>query len=143
MLAIMPDVSDGFIEITVDGKVSVDEFEAAVAAIDEIIARHGKVNVFEVVRRRKMMPPQLWWRDLKFSLSHFSKFGRYAIVTEDMGIVWIMRAFGAFSAMEVRAFATADAEAARAWAQGERAPEKPEPFVDFRAKASEGTAGVP
>jgi len=142
MLTIMPDVSLGFIEVTIDGAVTADEFEGAVAAIDEIIARHGKANVLEVIRRKKKMSLQVWWRDVKFSISHFGKFGRYAVVTGNQWYVWMMRVFGAFNPMQVRIFAMADVEAARVWARG-GSPGKRDQFVDFRPKASNGIPGVP
>ncbi|MCL2715791.1 MAG: STAS/SEC14 domain-containing protein [Alphaproteobacteria bacterium] len=145
MLAIIPDASNGFIEITIDGPADYNEFKTAIGAIDGLIARHGRIHVLEVIKRSKTMPWYLWLLDLGFSITHFGKFARYALVTEKGGSVGrVSKFFSDLASMEVRIFKMTEVDAARAWARGEPAPpEKHEPFVDFRPVTSNQTECVP
>ena len=118
MLEVTTDAASGMIEMTVDGDINVPDFEAAVQAIEDVIAKHDRVNVVEIIRRIGTMPPGLWWRDVKYSLSHLDKFGRCAVVTEKGWIGPLARFFAAFTRVEIRTFPMADLEAARAWARG-------------------------
>jgi len=121
MLEVTTDAAAGMIEITIDGNISAPDFEAAVQAIEAMIAKHDRINVVEVIRRLGTMPPELWWRDVKYSFSHLDKFGRCAVVTELGWVGPLARFFGAFTRVEIRTFPFAELEAARAWARG--APE--------------------
>jgi len=118
MLEITTDAAAGMIELTVDGDIGEPDFEAAVEAIDAMIAKHDRVNAVEVIRRIGTMPPSLWWRDIKYSFSHLDKFGRCAVVTDKGWIGPLARFFAAVTRVEIRTFPFAELEAARAWARG-------------------------
>jgi len=117
MLELATDPAAGVIEITVDGDISRADFEAAVQAIETLVARHGRVNAVEVIRRIGTMPPSLWWRDLSYSVSHLDKFGRCAVVTDKGWIGPLARFFAAFTHVEIRTFPPDELEAARLWAR--------------------------
>ena len=117
-MLIETDVAAGFIEITVDGDIGVEDFENAVRAMDEVLAKHDRVNFVEVVRRVGKIPVKLWFRDLRFVLSRLNKFGRCAVVTDKGWIAPLGRAFSALTSVEIRTFPLADLEPARTWARG-------------------------
>jgi hypothetical protein len=115
MLELATDPAAGVIEITVDGDITRADFEAAVQAIEPLIARHGRVNAVEVIKRIGTMPPSLWWRDVSYSFSHLDKFGRCAVVTDKGWIGPLARFFAAFTHVEIRTFTPGELEAARSW----------------------------
>ncbi|MCL2776896.1 MAG: STAS/SEC14 domain-containing protein [Polyangiaceae bacterium] len=115
MLELATDKAAGVIEITVDGDIERADFEAVIKAIDELIAQHDHINAVEIIKRLGKMSPGLWWRDLNYSLSHMSKFGRCAVVTSKGWIGPVTRFFAAFTHMEIRTFPMTDLESARAW----------------------------
>jgi len=117
-MLIETDVTAGFIEITVDGDISVEDYESALRTIDEVLAKHDRVNFVEVVRRVGKIPVKLWFRDLRYVLSRLNKFGRCAVVTDKGWIAPLGRVFSAFTSVEIRTFPLADLEPARAWARG-------------------------
>ena len=117
-MLIETDVAAGFIEVTVDGDIGVEDFENAVRAMDEVLTRHERVNFVEVVRRVGKIPLKLWFRDLKYVLSRLKKFGRCAVVTDKGWIAPVGRVFSALTSVEIRTFPLTDVEPARAWARG-------------------------
>jgi hypothetical protein len=118
MLELATDQEAGVIEITVDGDITRADFEAAVEAIEALLAKHDRVNAVEVIRRIGSMSPGLWWRDLNYSFSHLDKFGRCAVVTDKGWIGPLARFFAAFTRMEIRTFPPSELDAARFWARG-------------------------
>jgi len=120
MLAVMPDVPRGFVEIMIDGRISFDEFDAVAVAIDAAIARHGRIHLLEVIRSRKSMSLGLWLRDLKFSAMRFGRFARYGMVTENGGSVGpVSKFFTDLASTDMRIFAMRDLDEARAWVRGD------------------------
>ncbi|MCL2725742.1 MAG: STAS/SEC14 domain-containing protein [Polyangiaceae bacterium] len=115
MLELTTDKTAGVLEVTVDGDIDRADFEAAVKAIDELIAQHPRIKAVEVVRRIGKISPGLWWRDLNYTFSHLNKFGRCAVVTDKGWIGPLARFFAAVSHMEIRTFPMTDLEGARAW----------------------------
>ncbi|MDR0786345.1 MAG: STAS/SEC14 domain-containing protein [Gemmatimonadota bacterium] len=119
MFSFTTDDAAGYIEITVNGAISEDDFEGVVKAIDRLTAVHGRLNALEIVRGLPSLPSELWWKDLKYSLSNLDSFGRCAVVSEMGWIGPVTRFFAALLRMEIRAFPLAELEEARAWARGQ------------------------
>jgi hypothetical protein len=68
MLKVDKDAKAGYLELTVDGVIHKADYEAAVAAVDELLKTHEQLNVVEVVRDIGWVEPQVWWKDLLFTL---------------------------------------------------------------------------
>jgi len=120
-MLIRTDLTEGFMEVTVDGDIGVEDFKRAVRAIDEVLARHDRLNVVEVVRRVGTIPPKLWFRELRYVLSRLKRFGRCAVVTDKGWISPVVKIFSAFTSVDIRIFPLVDLEAGRAWARGNEA----------------------
>ena len=80
MLKVDTDAKAGYLELTVDGVIHKADYEAAIAAVDELLKTHEQLNVVEVVRDIGWIEPQIWWKDLLFHLSHRNFIHRAAVV---------------------------------------------------------------
>ena len=69
------------VEIVIKGFVSTQEFEDTAKKLEAFIARHGKVNVLEVIEDFEGMDGTAFWQDFKFSLAHLNDFSRCAMRT--------------------------------------------------------------
>ena len=117
MLTLECDNADGYVEITLDGGIKVEEYEAVVAAIDDALKSHEKLNLVGVLRGFGHIDWTVWPRDLIFHATHRNWMKRVAIVS-DMG--WVeptMRLFAPLYAAEIRCFPLARHDEARAWAR--------------------------
>jgi hypothetical protein len=120
MFSINTDADRGYIEFTVDGDVHTADYEAAVAAVDELLKGHDKLDVVEVIRGIGSVDREVWWRDLDFHLHHHHFLRRAAIVTDRRWVAPVVRLFASFYPAEIRFFVEKDLDAARAWAQADR-----------------------
>jgi hypothetical protein len=64
------------VEIVIKGFVSTQEFEDTAKKLEAFIARHGKVNVLEVIEDFEGMDGTAFWQDFKFSLAHLNDWVR-------------------------------------------------------------------
>jgi hypothetical protein len=115
MIDYRQDPTSGVIEITVDGKITKQEFEQIAAKLEARIAHHGKVRLLEEIRSFGGMDPAAFWDDVKFSLRHLSDFSRCAVVTDKRWIEWLMKAVAPFVACELQHFPPEQIAAARHW----------------------------
>ena len=115
MLTQQTDPASGVIEITVDGAISKEEYQATVAAIQAAIDAHGKVRVIEVIRSLGWIDPGVWWEDVRWVFGHLNGIGRCAVVTDKGWVGSITRAVSALMPTEIRVFGLGELDAARAW----------------------------
>ena len=103
------------VEIVLEGRVSIEEFEAVANKLEAFIARHGRVRVLEIVRDFEGMDASALWQDIKFSLRHLQDFSRVAIiVTPETHHLW-SNLVAPFMSCEVEHFAPGEDAAARDW----------------------------
>lgn len=117
MLKLECDKATGYIEITLDGGIGAEEYEAVVEGIDEALKNHEKLNLVGVLRGFGHVDRSVWPRDLMFHATHRNWMEHVAIVS-DMG--WVeptMRIFAPLYAAEIRCFSLAQLDEARAWAR--------------------------
>jgi hypothetical protein len=115
MIDYREDPVSGVIEITVDGKISRQEFDDIAARLEAHIARHGKVRLLEEVWSLGGIDPGTFWADLKFTLRHLNDFSRCAVVTDRRWIEWLAKGVDHLIACEIRHFPPEQIEAARRW----------------------------
>lgn len=116
MLTFHDDPKSGVFELEVDGRISREEFEAIIAALEAKLATVEKLNVVEVVGSMGWLEPSLWWQDMTWGFRHLDRFGRCAIVTDHGWIGPVARAAAALFPVEIRSYPKADLEVARKWA---------------------------
>jgi hypothetical protein len=112
---------NGLVEITVDGKVSRQDFDDVAARLEAHIARNGKVRVLEQVKSFGGIEPAAFWADLRFSLRHLADFSRCAVVSDKRWIETLATGINKLVACEIRHFAPSQLAAARAWLREEGA----------------------
>lgn len=117
MLKIETDAAAGFLEMTVDGTISRDEYEAVVSAVEELLKTHDKLNVVEVVRELGWIEPEVWWKDILFHLSHRNFLHRVAVVSDRGWVGPVTRLFAPLYPAAIRTFAEAELDEARRWAR--------------------------
>lgn len=117
MLKVDSDAKAGYLELTVDGVIHKADFEAAVAAVDELLKTHEQLNVVEVVRDIGWIEPQVWWKDLLFHLAHRNFIHRAAVVSDSGWVGPVTRMFAPFYPAAIRTFGLDQLEYARTWAR--------------------------
>ena len=58
------------VEIEISDRVTTEEFEATAKKLEAFIARHGRVQVLEIIHDFEGMDAGAFWSDFKFSLRH-------------------------------------------------------------------------
>jgi hypothetical protein len=101
--------------IVIKGFVSTQKFEDTAKKLKAFIARHGKVNVLEVIEDFEGMDGTAFWQDFKFSLAHLNDFSRCAIVSDGKWVTPWSEIVAPFFKGEVRYFPPDEIEAAREW----------------------------
>jgi len=116
MIETIPFEADNVVGFRITGKLRGETLDAISASLDDKLRRHAKVRIYAEMPRFEGMTPEAVFDDLRMALHHWRDIEREAVVTDE---AWIRKItpLGAALApgIEVRAFATADREAARAW----------------------------
>ena len=117
MLKVETDVPAGYLELTVDGAVDKEDYQAAVDAVDLLLQSHAQLNVVEVVRNIGWIEPEVWWKDLLFHLAHRNFIHRAAVVSNSGWVGPVTRIFAPFYPAAIRTFGLDQLEHARQWAK--------------------------
>jgi hypothetical protein len=117
MLGVETYEAKGFLELTVDGRVSKEDYQAAIDAVDELLKSHEKLNVLEIVLDIGWVEPEVWWKDIVFHLHHRNFLNRVAIVSDSGWVGPVTRLFAPLYPAAIRTFTTGEIEVARAWAR--------------------------
>ncbi|HEY8264733.1 MAG TPA: STAS/SEC14 domain-containing protein [Methyloceanibacter sp.] len=103
------------VEIEISDRVTAEEFEATAKKLEAFIARHGRVQVLEIIHDFEGMDAGAFWSDFKFSLRHLKDFSRCAIVSDTKWFSPLSALAEPFIDCEVAYFQPEDLEAARNW----------------------------
>jgi len=103
------------VEIEISDRVTAEEFEATAKNLEAFIARHGRVQVLEIIHDFEGMDAGAFWSDFKFSLRHLKDFSRCAIVSDTKWFSPLSALAEPFIDCEVAYFQPEDLEAARNW----------------------------
>lgn len=109
----IPDTN--ILELSIDGKVTRGDFDKAVAKMETMIARHGKIKILEVVHNIGKMEPSAIWEDIKWSPKHLKDFSHAAVVADQKWIEWVTALVKPFVSVEIRFFHTDEIDNARRW----------------------------
>lgn len=103
------------IELTIDGGVSAEEFDAVIAKLTSAIERHGKINLLKHVVSFGMIPASRLWEDLKFGFRNLKNIDRVAGVADKKWMSVFTKAASPFVSAELKFFGEDEIDAARAW----------------------------
>ena len=118
MIRLLRDMPAGVLGLEAVDDVEEEDYEdVIVPAVEEAIARHGKVRLVYVLGHDfDEYEGEAVWEDLKLGVRHPTSFERIAIVTDAR---WAGAAIKVFSVLwpgQARAFPLADLEPAKRWA---------------------------
>ncbi len=117
MIEITEVPGSNIIEMSVAGKISAEEFDAALRTFEAAIGKHGSIRVLEIIGKLDV-PPIPWskfWDDVKFSLDHLSQITHVAVVADQRWITAWVRMLNPLFKPEMKVFATQELEQARSW----------------------------
>lgn len=102
------------VEIVVEGKITVNDFERVLPQIKADLNRHGKIKILEEIRHFEGIDPMALWVDIQNAyLAKDITHG--AVVADAKWIRTVTEAIGAIIPMEIRSFERAQIENARTW----------------------------
>lgn len=73
---------DQYVEVTLSGKLTKEDYGRSLPAIEAAIDRHGKIRLLVVMHDFHGWTAGALWEDLKFDWKHFSHIERLAMVGE-------------------------------------------------------------
>lgn len=116
MIRILPFDEDRVLALHIDGKMSSEDFEQVLSAVDDKLARHDTLRIYAEMHALTGVSPEALFEDLKFAVKHWQRFDREAIVTDQTWLQKLTSAAGRLMpGIEVRAFGFNEREAATDW----------------------------
>lgn len=108
---------DDVLAISAKGHVTADDYrDHLIPELKARLERHPRIRVLCIFGPEyKGFSPGAAWSDLQLGMSHWSEFGRIAVVTDVEWLRNVARLFAPFYHHAIRAFSLADASAARDW----------------------------
>lgn len=114
-IEIKKEVGDNIIEARVTGKLTADDYENFVPAVECAIKEHGKVRILlELIDFHGWNAGALW-EDIKFDVKHFNDIDRLAIVGDKKWEKGMAVFCKPFTTAEVRYFDVTDLDKAHDW----------------------------
>jgi len=103
------------VELTVDGAVTRDDFDAVITEINSKIEDYGSVGILEEIRDIGKIPPAVVWADLRWAAGHMKNVGRAAVVCDKR---WVEKAIDVMQPLtkaDIRHFDGDEIAEARKW----------------------------
>jgi hypothetical protein len=99
------------------GEVRAGDYKTVLdPAVDEALATHDKIRFLYVLGEDfDGYSGGAMWEDTKVGVSHWSKWDKIALVTDDTAYADGVKAFGWMVPGEIRIFSVADLDDAKAW----------------------------
>lgn len=102
--------------LRIDGRISGDAYDEVRRTIDAKLATHDKLRIYVEVPAFEGMSAEAFFKDLKFGLKNWDRFEREAVVSDQTWVQNVSTVAGKlWPGIEVRTFASAEAEAAKEW----------------------------
>jgi hypothetical protein len=117
MLTIIEGLPDHVIGIRITDKLRAEDYETQlVPLVNEKLEKHPKLDMLCCIEGEwKGMEAGAMWQDLRLGLGRIGHWARMAIVTDIQWMENAIKLFRLFSPGELRHFAGADYEVAKAW----------------------------
>ncbi|RFP90869.1 STAS/SEC14 domain-containing protein [Rhodobacteraceae bacterium 63075] len=103
--------------ITVSGKVTEEDYRAAVEPMQKFIDKHGKVRFIEVIETFRGFDPSVIWPGMKFDWKNLPHITHVAVVSDLGWIGPLSKTAGYFMSTKLRTFGLDELEEARKWVQ--------------------------
>lgn len=102
-------------ELTVSGKVTMEDFDALSVPLEAFARTHGKIKLLEIIKDFQGFDPGMLWRGAKFDLRIIPQISHCAVVSDMGWISPLTKAAGAIINTQLRTFDLGEEEEARAW----------------------------
>jgi len=111
------DVATRTATIIVSGKVTEEDYRAAVEPMQKFIDKHGKVRFIEVIESFRGFDPSVIWPGMKFDWKNLPHITHVAVVSDLGWIGPLSKTAGYFMSTKLRTFGLDELEEARKWVQ--------------------------
>ncbi len=117
MIDMLPGFPSDVVAVSVSGDVTEEDYRRVlVPAVDDKLKTHQTVRLFvQLGPQFKGFTAGAVWQDAKLGISHWSRWGRMAVVTDVSWVAQAVRLFRPFLPHPVRIFSNAEYGAARDW----------------------------
>lgn len=116
MLTIIDVGSDHVVGFVLDGRISDDEMDRAMCAVEQRLQRFPRLNVYVEIKTLGGVSLEAFVRNIKFKIKHFRDFEKSAVVTDLSWLSGSARAIDKiFPTIEARAFSVEDKDQAVRW----------------------------
>lgn len=102
-------------EITVSGKITLEDYTSAVEPMQAFIDKHGTVKFLEVIESFSGFDPATLWPGIKFDWKNIMHISHVAVVTDIGWMGPMSKAAGALLPTKLRVFDLDDLDEARDW----------------------------
>lgn len=102
-------------EITVSGRITQLDYEAATTPLQAFIDRHGTIKLIEILESFDGFEGSVIWQGIKFDVKNLSHISHVAVVSDIGWVEPLSKAAGAFMSTQLRTFDLGEVAAARAW----------------------------
>ena len=118
MIELMSDLPDNVLGMTAHGKVTGEDYEnVVIPALEARLAKHEKLRlVYHCGDEFEGYDAAAMWDDAKVGLKHLTAWDKIAVVSDVDWIRTMSKTFGFVMPGQVKVFANAELDAARAWA---------------------------
>jgi hypothetical protein len=116
MIHLVPTGAHHVVGLRIEGKITADDFQTAVAELEGRLKAHDQVRVYAEIGEISGMTLEAFIKDLKYSLRHFRDVEREAVVTDSAWIEKLVDLGGAlFPSIETRHFTPERRDDALRW----------------------------
>ena len=114
----IPFANDKVLGLRIEGKITSDMLDEICQLLDDKLAHYPKARVYVEMPAFEGMSAEAFFSDLKYSLGHWSRFEREAVVTDQHWLEVVVGLTGRLlPQVEVKVFPTCEVDAARDWIQ--------------------------
>lgn len=118
MLTSIPFADDRVVGFRIEGKITTEVLDQAIALIDVALQKHEKIRMYVEMPSFDGISVEAFYKDMKYGLNNWGRFEREAVVTDKH---WMERMVSVadklFSSIDVRVFPSDQTDEARDWVQ--------------------------
>ena len=103
------------VRVSVTGKLTTEDYELFVPAIEKLFEEHGKIRILFVMHDFHGWTPGALWQDIKFDVKHFRDIERIAMVGEKAWEHGMASFCKPFTSAKIRYFDREQLDEAQKW----------------------------
>ncbi len=115
MIEYTEDTYNGIVELTIDGKVTQEDFDKCIGPIEDLISARGTIRILEVIKSFTGMDPSALWEGIKFDFLHLKDISHCAVVSDKGWVGPATTAASMFFPCKIRVFPLEEIDEARKW----------------------------